>query len=116
MAEPQPSNIAEGASEEPALPTNAEDRKAAAALSSLDANAEEETGKDVDTEALGAAMKNLDVKEGKKAELAKVKVEAVDVTLLVEQLELTKFKATELLRQNDGDAVKAMSAYVTAAV
>jgi hypothetical protein len=83
--EPQPDSIVEGATEESTLPTNAEDRKAAAALSSLDnTHAEDDGGKDVDSEALGAAMKNLDVKDGgKKAEAAKVKVEAVDVTLLV---------------------------------
>lgn len=30
----------------------------------------------------------------------------------VEQLELTKPKATELLKAHDGDAVKAMSAFI----
>jgi hypothetical protein len=82
--EPQPNALVEGATEESTLPTNAEDRKAAAALSSLDTHNEEDTGKDVDTEALGKAMKNLDVKDGaKKAELAKVKIDAGDVALLV---------------------------------
>jgi hypothetical protein len=82
--EPQPSSLTEGATEESTQPTNAEDRKAAAALSSLDTHNEDDTGKDVDTEALGKAMKNLDVKDaGKKAEAAKVKIEAADVTLLV---------------------------------
>jgi hypothetical protein len=82
--EPQPSSLAEGATEESTLPTNAEDRKAAAALSSLDTHNEDDTGKDVDTEALGKAMKNLDVKDAaaKKSEV-KVKIEVADVTLLV---------------------------------
>ena len=31
----------------------------------------------------------------------------------VDELELTKAKATELLKAHDGDAVKAMRAYVT---
>lgn len=87
--EPQPPTVREGAEDPPALPANAEDRKAAAALSSLDARDEDEStakGKDVDTEALGKAMKSLDVKDsGKKAETPakKVKIEAADVSLLV---------------------------------
>ncbi len=36
MAEPQPSNITEGADAPDVLPANAEDRKAAQAMSSLD--------------------------------------------------------------------------------
>lgn len=32
----------------------------------------------------------------------------------VEELELTKAKATELLKAHDGDAVKAINAYVAA--
>ena len=31
----------------------------------------------------------------------------------VDELELTKTKATELLKAHDGDAVKAMRAYIT---
>lgn len=85
--EPQPDSIHEGASAQP--PLHAEDRKAAAALSSLETqNDDEESAptKAVDTEALGKAMKNLDVKD--KPALAKepgkkVKVDAADVTLLV---------------------------------
>jgi NACalpha-BTF3-like transcription factor len=34
----------------------------------------------------------------------------------VEQLELSRPKATELLKAHEGDAVKAMSAFVTATV
>jgi hypothetical protein len=100
-SEPQPPTIHEGADPDSApLPTNAEDRKTAAALSSLekgrgdDDDDERKAGKEVDTEALGKAMQNLDVaKEGgtvdeedeekttrrKKA----VRVEAGDVALLV---------------------------------
>jgi len=120
--EPQPSNVQEGANEESTLPTNAEDRKAAAALSSLDARGDDDdtpSKKDVDAEALGKAMKDLDDKDGAKAQEAaakKVKIDAADVALLVEQLELSKTKATELLRSHEGDAVKAMTAYVTAPV
>jgi hypothetical protein len=34
----------------------------------------------------------------------------------VEELELSKIRATDLLKAHDGDAVKAMRAYVTANV
>ncbi|KAF2402704.1 hypothetical protein EJ06DRAFT_472468 [Trichodelitschia bisporula] len=115
--EPQPATITEGADAtgDPPLPTNAEDRKAAEALSNLD-RADADEDRDVDSEALGQAMKKLDV-GGKKAEAAskKVKIEAGDVALLVDQLEMAKGKATELLKAHDGDAVKAMVAYVTVA-
>lgn len=136
--EPQPDTIVEGVTEESTLPTNAEDRKAAAALSALDARGDddEETSekKDVDTTALDKAMKNLDVKASK-ADVYKGKIEAADVNLVVStwttgmsleghradivqvsELELTKAKATELLRAHEGDAVKAIVAYVTAPV
>jgi hypothetical protein len=86
MAEPQPSNIKEGASDAPA-PTagSAEDRKAAAALSTLDAQGDDEAGKkEVDSKAVEKAMKNLSVKDGKgDAQKKTVKIEASDVNLLV---------------------------------
>jgi hypothetical protein len=88
-SEPQPSNVQEGAEiDGPPVPTNAEDRKAAAAMSTLEGRGrdddEAKSGKGVDTEALGQAMKNLNVgDEGAKKAEKKVKVEAVDVTLLV---------------------------------
>jgi hypothetical protein len=94
-SEPQPSAVHEGADldSEP-VPTNAEDRKTAAALSSLEGRDEDDskTGKDVDTEALGKAMKNLDVsKDGKTVEKKKViKVEAVDVALLVSRVSIER--------------------------
>jgi hypothetical protein len=83
----QPSGISEGAATPHAPTATAEDRKAAAALSSLDAPAQEDdasAGKKVDSAALGEAMKNLSV-EGKPAPEKKkvVKVDAADVTLLV---------------------------------
>lgn len=83
--EPQPNDIHEGASAQ--APLHAEDRRAAAALSSLETQNDEEEGttKAVDTEALGKAMKNLDVKDKPAAKEVgkKVKIEAADVTLLV---------------------------------
>lgn len=99
MAEPQPPNVQEGADAPDVLPANAEDRKAAAALSSLDAKgADEDSGaakKNVDLKALGEAMKSLEMGQApkkptaesavKKEEAPKklVKVDAADVTLLV---------------------------------
>ena len=102
MAEPQPPTITEGADPPDALPANAEDRKAAAAMSSLDVKTDEEpthAKKEVDQKALAEAMKYLNVgqeggvgkkkeKEGgekKAVEAPKplVKVDAGDVALLV---------------------------------
>ncbi|KAA8648963.1 hypothetical protein EYZ11_005366 [Aspergillus tanneri] len=119
------------------LPANAEDRKAAAALSSLNTN---EIGTDsaskplpaAEQEALGKAMSRLEIAAGtgsaakrtndaqkKQTEMVKkkaVKVAAEDVTLLVDELELSKVKATELLKSHDGDAKKAIKTFVTPAV
>ncbi|CAI9627365.1 hypothetical protein GT037_004382 [Alternaria burnsii] len=117
MAEPQPSDVQEGAADPHAPTSTAEDRKAAAALSTLDAPQEGDNGpkKEVDGKALDKAMKGLNVKDKKEGDKKNVKIEAADVTLLVNELEVTKPKATELLRAHDGNAVKAMSAFVTAA-
>ncbi|KAF1942195.1 hypothetical protein EJ02DRAFT_511921 [Clathrospora elynae] len=116
MAEPQPSGIHEGAADPHAPTATAEDRKAVAALSTLDtqdgANGEK---KGVDGKALDKAMKGLNVKDKKGEEKKNVKIEAADVTLLVSELEIPKQQATELLRAHDGDAVKALTAFVVSA-
>ncbi|KAF1966965.1 hypothetical protein BU23DRAFT_584133 [Bimuria novae-zelandiae CBS 107.79] len=112
--EPQPSNIQEGVSEAPAPTGSAEDRKAAAVLSTLDAQGDDESGKkEVDTSAMEKAMKNLSVKKGKGGEAQKktVKVEAGDVNMLVSELELPKQKATDLLRSNDGNVLQAILSF-----
>lgn len=98
MAEPQPSNVQEGADAPDVVPASKEDRKAAAALSSLDANPTEDVKpkKETDLKALSEAMKNLDMTAAKpkptgastvakKEEAPKklIKVDAADVTLLV---------------------------------
>jgi hypothetical protein len=83
MAEPQPPDVHEGAADPPAPTSTAEDRKAAAALSTLDTQDEAAEKKDVDSKALNKAMKGLGVKDGKGDEKKTVKVEAADVTLLV---------------------------------
>jgi hypothetical protein len=95
--EPQPSNIQEGADPPESLPANAEDRKAAKAMSSLESNKIEDDSavpkKEVDLKALNDAITKLGgIEEHKKPEKAKkeegppkpaVKVDQADVTLLV---------------------------------
>ncbi len=115
---------------------SAEDRKAAVALASLDAAGPSSGSKHVDHEAMSKAMKDLRLGASGTA-AKKVKVDAADVALLVgfpsppspvhvflllclanlqvDQLDMTKTKATDLLKQHEGDAVKALRAYVTVA-
>ncbi|KAI8724607.1 hypothetical protein NCS52_00030300 [Fusarium sp. LHS14.1] len=97
---------------------SAEDRKAASALENLDAETPS-SAQNVDADAVSKAMKTLGgtakSSSGSAAASHKnVKVDAADVALLVEELELPKIKATELLKSNEGDAVKAMRAFVKA--
>ncbi|KAE8147962.1 hypothetical protein BDV25DRAFT_159224 [Aspergillus avenaceus] len=116
-------------------PANAEDRKAAAALSSLNTN---EIGADsgtksppsADQEALGKAMSRLEIAAGqgpakktataqtKEAEVVKkkaVKIASEDVNLLVDALDLNRVKATELLKSHGGDSKQAIKAFITPA-
>ena len=87
--EKQPPAIVEGAAggdvEEEVQPTakSAEDRKAAAALSSLDSNREDESSAKVDQDAVKNAFNSLSTAGSKQAEVKKVKVDAADVALLV---------------------------------
>lgn len=101
MAEPQPSDVREQVDNDEEHPTklaSAEDRKAAAALSSLDRPGDDDDkppkGSEADQKALGEAMSKLEVTEkgtgpdGKikaASETAKkkIKVDPVDVALLV---------------------------------
>ncbi|KAL2155024.1 hypothetical protein VTH82DRAFT_3700 [Thermothelomyces myriococcoides] len=116
----QPADIVEGAAgdvEDEVRPTakSAEDRKAAAALSKLDdtrADDEAVATREVDQEAVKNAVSALGGAAPAKKETKAVKVDAADVKLLVDELELPKTKATELLKAHDGDAVKAMKAYL----
>ncbi|KAG8160040.1 hypothetical protein KVR01_010677 [Diaporthe batatas] len=116
--EKQPPGLVEGATGEVEEEVqdkakSAEDRKAAAALSKLDARDDDVTGASVDSEGLSKAMNKLSVsKTAENKDVKKVKVDAADVTLLVDELDLTKPKATELLKQHEGDAVKAMRAFI----
>ena len=83
MAEPQPSAVQEGAADPHAPTGSADDRKAAAALSSLDAQDDGGVKKEADGKALDKAMKNLSVKDAKRDEKKNVKIELADVNLLV---------------------------------
>lgn len=139
MADKQPPTVVEGATtgdvedELPSAAKSAEDRKAASALASLDAasssaNDDGSSAKNVDHDAVSKAIKSLGGGAGagalKKPSAASssaaggaapakaVKVDAADVALIVAQLELSKPKATELLKAHEGDAVKAMAAFV----
>ncbi|KAL2808841.1 hypothetical protein BJX63DRAFT_435730 [Aspergillus granulosus] len=134
---------ASGTSEHPTS-TSAEDRKAAAALSSLNtteitsdspsASGAAKPPSAADQEALGKAMSRLEIASGagakgkgatkekggeagmgakkKTAAVAAVKVSGEDVVLLVSELDLTKIKATELLKANEGDAGRAIRAFI----
>ncbi|UPK97914.1 hypothetical protein LCI18_008849 [Fusarium solani-melongenae] len=97
---------------------SAEDRKAASALENLDAETPS-SAQNVDADAVSKAMKTLGGAAKSSSAAAatshkNVKVDPGDVALLVEELELPKAKATELLKSNEGDAVKAMRAFVAA--
>ncbi|KAL7821868.1 hypothetical protein V8C26DRAFT_391210 [Trichoderma gracile] len=118
----------------PSQSGTAEDRKAASALSNLDApssvgeaSSSASTPANVDHEAVSKAVSSLGDSSktsssssktaaagaaGGAAAAAKktVKVDAADVALLVDQLEVNKAKATELLKAHDGDAVAALRA------
>ncbi|KAH6657284.1 hypothetical protein BKA67DRAFT_184554 [Truncatella angustata] len=119
MAEPQPPNVHEGATtgdveDEVTQAKSAEDRKAAAAMSRLDDNDDDAGSAQVDKDALKGLSLGGSGAGAAKTEVKKVKIDAADVTLLVDQLDLPKSKATELLKAHDGDAVKAMRALFTA--
>ncbi|TVY94229.1 hypothetical protein LAWI1_G001974 [Lachnellula willkommii] len=132
MAEAQPPTVVEGATtgdieDEVPVAKSAEDRKAQAALSSLDAPRDDDssTTKDVDQDAVRKAMDRLAGKgatngvvtkkedEAKVAVKKNVKVDQADVALLIEELELNKIKATDLLKAYEGDVSQALKAYVT---
>lgn len=87
--EKQPPGLVEGATGEVEEEVqdkakSAEDRKAAAALSKLDARDDDVAGASVDQEGLNKAMNKLSVsKTTENKDLKKVKVDAADVTLLV---------------------------------
>lgn len=91
MAEPQPKNVHEGASgdvedEVQTTAKSAEDRKAAAAMASLDTRGDDASSLNaVDQEAVSKAMQSLGSgpSTGAAKEVKKVKVDPADVLLLV---------------------------------
>ncbi|KAL8690637.1 MAG: hypothetical protein Q9218_003951, partial [Villophora microphyllina] len=121
-------------------------RKAAAALSSLsNKNTDEDDTKtsskikNIDPDALASAISRLEISSGVKGGAepseaekrfnekrrnerearearGRVKVDVGDVGLLVQELDLSKTKAKELLQAYEGNAVRAMRSFVTAAV
>ncbi|RKF79781.1 hypothetical protein GcC1_043001 [Golovinomyces cichoracearum] len=127
-------------SAQPLLAKSAEDRKAAAALSSIDDKSREEIGTsssrhDIDHEAVRKAMERLSgvgsraasgTEKGttsRKGEtnsnnadvsnpVKSTKVNAADVALIVEELELSKVKATQLLKSFGGDIKKTLRTYI----
>ncbi|OJK03936.1 hypothetical protein ASPACDRAFT_75454 [Aspergillus aculeatus ATCC 16872] len=139
MSDSIPSAHADPDAAEQPLPANAEDRKAAAALSSLHTNEIAATDSptrlpsSADQEALGKAMSRLEIAAGHPAgkkragttqqskeggELVKkkaVKVSTDDVNLLVDQLDLNKLRATELLKAHEGNVAQAIKAFITPA-
>ncbi|ROT43643.1 hypothetical protein SODALDRAFT_327851 [Sodiomyces alkalinus F11] len=128
MSEKQPPTIVEGATTgdvEDEVPSttakSAEDRKAASALASLEGGDDAAGKQDVDAEAAKKALGSLSAadapggdKKTMELPVRNIKVDASDVALLVEELEVTKPKATELLKTHEGDAVKAMRAFISA--
>ncbi|CAG9986959.1 unnamed protein product [Clonostachys byssicola] len=116
MADQQPTP-ADTEDERNTAAKSAEDRKAASALANLDSSASSSSAAPaaaVDHEAVTKAMKNLGGLGSGSGTRRNVKVDPADVALLVDQLDMTRPRATEFLKSHDGDAVTAMRAYVTA--
>ncbi|KAF3909449.1 hypothetical protein AA313_de0202693 [Arthrobotrys entomopaga] len=113
------------AEDAPQKPTNAEDAKTLKALSNLDTHSSLDdsstpTTNSANAEALGkatAGLSSLSTSRTKASEAGAkkviVKVAAEDVTFLVEEMEITKVKATELLRANGADLNKTLKAMIT---
>jgi hypothetical protein len=110
MAEPQPKTVHEGATsgdvedEVTATAKSAEDRKAAAALASLDARGDDAGNSSaVDQDAANKAIKSLGgaAPAADKKEVKKVKVDAADVALLVSRV----FRSWEIKQGQSADEV-----------
>ncbi|KAF3918351.1 hypothetical protein ABW21_db0207878 [Orbilia brochopaga] len=112
--------------EAPPLPKNAEDAKTLKALSNLDTHSsldEDSTptaSANTNAEALDkatAGLSSLSAGAGKAAEAGGkkviVKVSPEDVAFIVEEMEVTKAKATELLRANGADLATTLKAMIT---
>ncbi|KAL7268972.1 hypothetical protein RUND412_008383 [Rhizina undulata] len=110
MAEPTEVQATAAGDERP-LPSNAEDAKRVKAMEAVESNDSDAGGvTQVSAEALGKAMQDLSVSKpsaGPKA-TSVAKVNAADVTLIVEEMEISKVKATDVLRSCGGDVSKAL--------
>ncbi|KAK6527223.1 hypothetical protein TWF281_010412 [Arthrobotrys megalospora] len=120
MSDPAPD-----AEDVPQKPTNAEDAKTLKALSNLDTHSSLDdsstpASNSANAEALGkatAGLSSLSAGAGKAADAGAkkviVKVAAEDVAVIVEEMEVSKAKATELLRANGADLNKTLKAMIT---
>ncbi|EPS42068.1 hypothetical protein H072_3902 [Dactylellina haptotyla CBS 200.50] len=120
MSEPIPD-----AEDAPQKPTNAEDAKTLKALSNLDTHSSLDdsstpTSNSANAEALGkatAGLSSLSISGNKTADAGAkkviVKVAAEDVAVIVEEMEISKAKATELLRAHGADLNKTLKAMIT---
>ncbi|KAI4731112.1 hypothetical protein E4T49_00919 [Aureobasidium sp. EXF-10728] len=113
MAEPQPTQIQEGDQAPSAIPGS--NKSESAALNSLDnQSATSKSTNTASTAALGKAMKNLNIASDEKSGAKNINVNMADVVLLAENLDVSRARATELLKANDADPVKAMRAWIAA--
>ncbi|RDW81319.1 huntingtin-interacting protein K [Aspergillus mulundensis] len=94
------------------LPSSADQEALGKAMGRLEMAAGGGKGKGATTAAKGGGASVGKAAEGKKKAVAAVKVSAEDVGLLVSELDLSKIKATELLKANEGDAKKALRAFI----
>ncbi|EGX54097.1 hypothetical protein TWF173_004446 [Orbilia oligospora] len=108
----------------PQKPTNAEDAKTLKALSNLDTHSSLDdsstpnaSSNNATAEALAAGLSSLSVGTGKTADAGVkkvvVKVAAEDVAVIVEEMEVSKVKATELLRANGADLKQTLKAMIS---
>lgn len=141
MAEPQNAPATEAMDEAAPPPAaSAEDRKTQAAMSALESSRgvdnedSQKPSNKVDANAISEAISRLEIanqagkssaedpnearrkkreEEQKERERrAKIKVNQADVTTLVEECDLTKTRATELLRAHEGDFEQALRAFL----
>lgn len=112
--------MAEEPGPETVLPPPTGDKAAeSAALNNLDfAGRSAETTSTADVSALGAAISNLSVSnapaagKAEEASAKKIKIDLADVKVLIEELEMSKNAATQLLKNADGDLTTALTIFV----
>ncbi|KAH8144423.1 uncharacterized protein LAJ45_11591 [Morchella importuna] len=103
--------------EERVVPSNAEDAARFKAMESMESTSDDAAVNNESAEALGKAMQDLSVTKAntaKPAPVASTKVNAADVALIVEEMEVTKARATDALRSCEGNVVEALRIFVYA--